>query len=404
MKKNKNDTKIALNNSDLSDCIAQNKKEKPKKLRGKKFRFAMASIAIATILLVLCFFCTAFIGDTSVFSFIENYEFTALTPQNEYSVRKYSQDNFCTIDLSSGDELNVLQLTDIHLGCGFMTIDTDKKVVNEVFSAVKATKPDFIVITGDALSPIYVRSGTKNSHNELTALLMVMDKIGLPWAFCFGNHDGEGTASKSYIASALEKNENCVFLNGDKNLTGNGNYYIKVYNDAQELTTAMFFLDTCSGWFLQYDHVYNDQIEWYESAIATLKNENPTIKTLMFFHIPLPEYNSGYNAYLNGDQNVQLILGKKNEKISTVVQRNFFSVIKKLDSTKWIFCGHEHKNNYTIRFVDSDIYLTYAMSMDFSAYILTKYQTEHRGATGIFIKGGNVTIKQAPQDNGYRFN
>ncbi|MFR6641767.1 MAG: metallophosphoesterase family protein [Christensenellales bacterium] len=69
---------------------------------------------------------------------------------------------------------------------------------------VNAVNPDLIAITGDALSPVFVTSGTRNSYRQTAVLTALFEKLKVPYAFCFGNHDGDGTAGKAYVAERLE--------------------------------------------------------------------------------------------------------------------------------------------------------------------------------------------------------
>ena len=49
----------------------------------------------------------------------------------------------------SDRDLKILQLTDVHIGGGFLSVDEDKKVINAVAAMVEAERPDLIVVTGD---------------------------------------------------------------------------------------------------------------------------------------------------------------------------------------------------------------------------------------------------------------
>ena len=77
-------------------------------------------------------------------------------------------------------------------------------------------------------------------------------------------------------------------------------------------------------------------------------------------------------------------------------------VMKELDATKWVFCGHDHTNNFVITEKSTNIALSYGMSMDYSAYPFLRFKTEQRGANVILINNvGEVSIKHATQDNRY---
>lgn len=382
------------------------KNAKPKKTHGKKYRVRVTCVFVFLAVLLNFITCTLFAGDRSVIDFIRAYDVSEIAPLRAGIEVAFNPTEDCyEITNSTGTPLKVMQLTDLHIGCGYMTLFTDKAVVEQVYKCVAVNSPDLIVVTGDAISPIYVRSGTWNNYNSLDAFIMLMEKTGIPWAFCFGNHDSEGLASKRYISDRLERAENCLFRSGKESVNGYGNYYIKVFGNVgteRTLETALFFTDTGAGnFFFGYDSVEQSQIDWYEGCVNALYSEKPDVKTLMFFHIPFYEYQLAWDAWKNGSDNVEKFFGVCDEKISYGKPTRFFEKIKELGSTKWLFCGHDHECNWSILLKDSGIRLTYGMSMDYSAYIVTKYLTKYRGATIIEISEGGVTVKQAPQDNGY---
>ena len=120
-------------------------------------------------------------------------------------------------------------------------------------------------------------------------------------------------------------------------------------------------------------------------------------------HIPLPEDNTFYKNMKNGDSNYKLILGEKNERVCNGKQNGMYDKMKELNSTKWVFCGHDHTNNYSIMEISSGITLSYGMSMDYSTYPLLRFQTKSRGGRVIEIDNiGMVNTYLVKQDNNYK--
>ena len=153
---------------------------------------------------------------------------------------------------------------------------------------------------------------------------------------------------------------------------------------------------------LDYDGISKDQVEWYEKTINTLKAEKSDIKNLVFMHVPIPEYNTFYDKWKSGDENYVLSMGVKSERTCSGKQNGLYEKMKELGSTKWVFCGHDHTNNFVITEKSTNITLSYGMSMDYSAYPFLRFKTEQRGANVIFINNvGEVSIKHATQDNRY---
>ncbi len=381
--------------------VKPKKKKREKKPFSKKFYILIIVFGLILTFLVNFISFTWVLGDNSLISYInQSFEGRLFEDNPHVTVTEHRDNNYFTFSKTGGEDIKVLQISDLHIGCGFLTKTTDRQMVEQVFKAVKNIKPDLLVVTGDALSPIYVRSGTKNSKNQLDALIALMSKIGLPWAFIFGNHDGEGSLTEEEISAVLERTENCLFIGGKESLSGNGNYYIKLYNDGV-FSSVLMLLDSGAGNFLGYGNVETDQVEWYEQTINELQAEKADIKSIVYIHIPIPEFVTAWEERNDTNKTVWHY-GTSIETISTGGKKGFYDKMAELDSTKWVFCGHDHENNYSITLKDSGIRLTYGMSFDYSAYIDTKYKTEHRGCTLSEIsKNGDVTVKVATQDNGY---
>lgn len=375
-------------------------KVKIKKVKTDKYYKRIFCLIVTLISLLTFFIATWFCGDTSTINYINAYDFSIEPTKIE--ITKYPTENYVEINNKTGRPLKILQLSDLHIGCGYLSLSLDKKLVNEVFKCVSIVNPDLIIVTGDAISPIYITSGTRNSYLQIDAFINLMEKLNRPYTYTFGNHDERGLASKKYFSNKLELAPNSFYLSGDKNLSGEGNYYAKVLNDGI-LVSSLMFLDNGTGNFIErYKGIDNNQLVWYEKSINSLKQEKSTIKNLLFMHIPLPEYKNAYTRWSNGDENYVKILGSKNEKFSPTKQNGLYEKIKNLDVTKWLFCGHNHTNNFSILELSTGITFSYGMSMDYSAYPLLKFKNEYRGGKTIEINSlGEVSIKLAPQKLNY---
>ena len=67
--------------------------------------------------------------------------------------------------------LKIVQLTDIHIGGGSMSIDKDKKAMNAVAAMLTYEKPDLVVLTGDMAYPVPFQAGTFNNSISTKMLL-----------------------------------------------------------------------------------------------------------------------------------------------------------------------------------------------------------------------------------------
>ena len=93
-------------------------------------------------------------------------------------------------------------------------------------------------------------------------------------------------------------------------------------------------------------------------------------ETEAFFHIPLQQYRTAYELYAEGGPEATDYFGENAEKmINKVCCSDYpsclFDRMKELQSTKAVFCGHDHYNNMSLEY--QGIRLTYGMSIDYLA-------------------------------------
>ena len=137
-----------------------------------------------------------------------------------------------------------------------------------------------------------------------------------------------------------------------------------------------------NGNSLGYDYIRDDQVEWYAKQIGLLQGQyGADAKTLMFFHIPLQEYQTAWDTGTP-------VFGTKRETVfASEMHSGIFSRAVELKSTLAMFCGHDHVNDYGIYY--QGIELVYGKSIDYIAYPGIENQKEQRGATLISVDSGS---------------
>ena len=303
--------------------------------------------------------------------------------------------------------IRVLQIADMHLSCSGIVADCDRLAITAVKNLVESTKPDLIVLTGDNIYPSIARSFCTNNKLMAQTLAKIFEGFKIPWALVYGNHDAESFANwnKSQLSEFFLNQKYCLFQCGPKNITGQGNYFIKILSQNGDLVSALALFDSNNTIApLQYDNIHDDQVEYYKQTIATLKDKNGNIvPSYLFVHIPLNEYEIAWNLYKQGSNQVKYFFGTKDRWriCDPEIPGKMFDALVKMGSTKGVFCGHDHTNTFSVEY--KGIRLTYGMSIDYTAYVGIKYQTEQRGGTILDIDTttGLGNILQAPQTNGY---
>lgn len=317
-------------------------------------------------------------------------------------------------------DFKIMQLTDIHIGGGFMSKDKDEMALNAVAAMITAEKPDLVIVTGDLAYPVPFQAGTFNNLASSKSFALLMEKLGVYWTIGFGNHD---TEAYSYYPreklSEFYKNKeaypHCIFLENPQNveIDGYGNQLIKVKNSAGKVTQALFVFDSHSytdgdyfGIFWKYDYIKQSQIDWYADAIKKINTDNATestVKSMAFFHIPLTQYNTAWFDYKNNGYkdtaDTKYIYGTAGENpegkvvYSTIKPEKdlLFDKMLELGSTKAIFCGHDHLNNFNLEY--KGIQLVYGYSVDYLAYSKISEFGNQRGCTVIRCSSdGSISI------------
>lgn len=264
----------------------------------------------------------------------------------------YTADYAVTLEKEPGKDFVVLNFADVQLSSDEVYGEPGKIAEATMDKAIKEVQPDLITFTGDNAwcRPGYIR------------LVNFIDSYGIPWAPVMGNHDG-GNGEKVYenwCAYLCYKSDNCVFKFGPKGM-GVGNYIINVTENG-EIIHSIYMMDThtdtslpCGG----YDHLWDNQLKWYEWAV---KGNNAlagkTVESSIFFHIPCIQYRYAFNeAQYNEKTNLfenpdyADAFGEKHEGIcSPEYDSGFFALVKELDSTKNMIAGHDHVNSFSLMY------------------------------------------------------
>lgn len=300
---------------------------------------------------------------------------------------------------SDKDKFKILQLTDIHLCCTTFSSVKDYKALNACYELIKNTSPDLVIVTGDLVFPMAVRSVSLNNATPIKQFAAFMKGVGIPWAFTYGNHDTESMAKSSrediknlLMSLSYKTSHNLLYPYTQPGITGRNNQIIEIRRKDGTLNQALFLLDSndYTGIGLnRYDYIHDDQVDWYADQIQRLnEKENKTISSMLFFHIPLQQYQTANKLYEEGSPDVKYYYGHNNERVAGKVccssyPSKLFDVAKQLGSTKAMFCGHDHYNNLSVEY--QGIRLTYGMSIDYLVMTGIENEVEQRGGTLITL-------------------
>ena len=316
-------------------------------------------------------------------------------------------------------EMKVMQMSDVHLGGGWMSAKKDAMTLNAVAAMITAEKPDFVIVTGDIAFPVPYQAGTFNNKSGAKLFAELMENLGVYWTASFGNHDTEAYSyfNREEITELYSAYPHCLLREGAKGIDGCGNQVFNIVNSDGIITRSLFTLDTHSyidgdyfGIEWKYDGLHENQINWYSETVKQINAKNSetvaamepakaaeyanlheTVPSSVFIHIPFGEYREAWIEYAeNGYKdtaNVKSIYGTAGESGDIVYcslhDDNFFETMQELGSTDSVFCGHDHLNNFSLEY--KGIRLNYTYSVDYLAYSGIYKLGSQRGCTVITI-------------------
>lgn len=275
---------------------------------------------------------------------------------------EYSLDNTVVLKKEKGKDFVILNITDMHFSDydyrAFTAIDVEAKLR----ALVATVKPDLITVSGDIVC-------SDSTYYSIRKVTDIFESFGIPWAPFYGNHDDESNCDLNYLADIMMTSPHCVMSKGDPDM-GVGNYIINIAEENDDgslnVVESLIIMDS------HHSQANEKQVEWFKWAANGINEltDNSAEISLMF-HIPLPEYQYAYDEAWDEDNKCWKdgynAYGEKNEKIcceredGVPVQRGFFQAIKDSGTAKYVFCGHEHLNNFSLEY--QGIRLTYCLKI-----------------------------------------
>jgi len=245
------------------------------------------------------------------------------------------------LQFDENKQFKIAQFTDTHFYKGG---PRSPEVIENIRSVLNSEQPDLVLLTGDIVTGSGKNWPTLESWDLLTELFIVNR---VPYAIAFGNHDDEAQVQRQHLLEHLSKRPFCLISDdGGKEIKGCGNYVLPVYNQAGEAEKLLYCMDSRSyslardkgiegyGWFDP------SQISWFTRTNRNWLEEYPDIQSLLFFHIPLPEYKQAF------DQGEYRIGIRMEEECAPKINTGMFAALALQGNVLGTFVGHDHNNNY----------------------------------------------------------
>jgi hypothetical protein len=232
----------------------------------------------------------------------------------------------------------IVQFTDTHFCDGSAT---DRRTAFLMERVLVAERPDLVVLTGDVIDG--ARAGqAAEAWQQATAPMI---ERGIPWAAVFGNHDDEGSVDREAQVAIQRTLPGCLTRRGPRSVPGIGNFILEIRSarSARRTAATLYFLDSHAYSSTDagiYAWIRHEQIAWYRRAARRLRpRSGAPLPALAFFHIPLPEYATAWEA---GRRR-----GSRHETVfCPAVNSGFFAALHECGDVIGTFAGHDHLNDF----------------------------------------------------------
>jgi 3',5'-cyclic AMP phosphodiesterase CpdA len=243
-----------------------------------------------------------------------------------------------------------------------------KIVEHTITELIRRANPNLITVSGDL-----AWAGYEHAYGMFGQFL---ESFGIPWAVVWGNHDNQnGAEFIEKIVNHYQEFPHFVYEKGDPAL-GNGNYIIRIEENGKPVE-AIFMMDTHDkDTYLdengnekqEWAKLTPEQVAWYTENATALKEQGFTDSTVIV-HIPIYAYRLASKAAYKDDIDLNTLtvgqangtecwnegytdsVGLQKEAISAPpIDEGMFSAIKDVGTTKHVIAGHDHVNNWMIRY------------------------------------------------------
>jgi hypothetical protein len=283
---------------------------------------------------------------------------------------------------SSTGKFKVMQMSDFQ----DYVNSTNKTTVNQdsirlMNAALKEEKPDLVVMTGDMIG------GNMNAdqlQEYIRQMVAPMEEQGIPWLITYGNHDEDATTALNAGWDKIQQlayyrsfkyNVNRASMSGaqrnepnSRNTICVGDMYTMIYDNAGNTPLYnIWAIDSnrydCSGTGIGgYDWIRAEQIQWYSKTSAILEAKYGKLNSLMFYHIPTPEW-----GVMWANRTKYGVVGERNEaECPANVNSGLFVAALARGDVRGMFVGHDHINDYVGNF--HGIYLGYDANVGYQTY------------------------------------
>lgn len=276
----------------------------------------------------------------------------------------------------------IMQLADLHLSTGVGhcrdslpedwnggKCEADTRTLDFAEKILEEEQPDLVVLSGDQVNG----ETAPDAQSAIFKYAQLLIKHKVPYVSIFGNHDDEGSLSRSAQMDLIETLPYSLSRAGPEEIDGVGNYYIEVLarGGSGHSAITVYLLDTHAyspneRKFHGYDWIKKNQIDWFRSTAQGLKKKHKEYTRhhmdVAFIHIPLPEYVK---------ENLTLVGDWKEPATAPAYNSGFYDALVE-EGISMVSCGHDHVNEYCAMSTTEEnkpaLWMCYAGATGFGGY------------------------------------
>lgn len=260
-------------------------------------------------------------------------------------------------------------------------------MVNLIKISIEQTNPDLIVYTGDIVEDSRAgdigidgesfREGVEVDSFEQTlsnvkvtceAVFEEAEKRGIPFAVTQGNNDHKCGITNADWLEIYKTYENCLVADESNDADGRIDFNLEIKGSDGKTAFNIWLMDTASS------SVTEEQLEWYKSESAALKEANggTPVPSILFQHIPTNDMGFFFEECEMWDEGSRLVDGKfyrLNKDIANGYNASAFTIPddtsvqfkawKECGDVKGAYFGHWHTEGYTGTYDGIELGMTY---------------------------------------------
>lgn len=270
----------------------------------------------------------------------------------------------------------IMQMSDFQDFVNAEKTEANPRSLELMEKAIAQEKPDLVVMTGDQIGG---NMDAAQLQDYIAQMVAPLEAAQVPWLVTYGNHDEDATDALAEGWNKIRQldyymsfahNINQASMSGAEATDDNGNtiavgdMYVLIYDQKGEKPLYNVWALDSNRYADQggYDFIRHDQVAWYYETSKNLEDKYGLLNSLMFFHIPLPEW-----AEMAHDALRYEVAGHKFEnECPSDTNSGLFAAISERKDVRGVFVGHDHVNDYVGNY--RGIFLGYDANVGFQTY------------------------------------